>query len=126
MRTSMSASAVEHGPPLVTGLTIMDEMALEDRAAEEAVIARHPHVERVICGHYHRKIQVKCGGTIASVCPSAAQQLMLNLVPGADIRFANEPSEFLVHFWNSSRMITHTEVVDDFPRWGGARLTLPT
>jgi len=43
---------------------------------------------------------------------------MLNLVPGADIRFANEPSEFLVHFWNSSRMITHTEVVDDFPRWG--------
>jgi len=44
---------------------------------------------------------------------------MLNLVPGADIRFANEPSEFLVHFWNSSRMITHTEVVDDFPRWGG-------
>jgi len=42
MRTSMSASAVEHGPPLVTGLTIMDEMALEDPAAEEAVIARHP------------------------------------------------------------------------------------
>jgi 3',5'-cyclic AMP phosphodiesterase CpdA len=57
----------QHHPPLATGLTIMDAMALEDPAAEEAVIARHPQVERVICGHYHRNIQARFGGTIASV-----------------------------------------------------------
>jgi 3',5'-cyclic AMP phosphodiesterase CpdA len=108
----------QHHPPLVTGLTIMDQMALEDPAAEEAVIARHPHVERVICGHFHRNIQARFGGTIASVCPSAAHQLMLNLVPGAGIRFAFEPSEFQLHFWNGSRVITHTEVVEDFSSWG--------
>lgn len=73
---------------LVTGLKIMDEMALKDPAAEEAVIARQPHVKRLICGHYHSDNQARFGGTIASVCPSAAQQLMLYLVPGADIRFA--------------------------------------
>jgi Icc protein len=108
----------QHHPPLVTGLTIMDQMALEDPAAEADVISRYPHVERVICGHYHRNIQARFGGTIASVCPSAAHQLMLNLVPNADIRFTLEPSQFHLHFWNGSDVVTHTEVVEDFPSWG--------
>jgi hypothetical protein len=81
-------------------------MALEDSAAEEAVIRRHPHVERVICGHDHRNAQARFGGTIASVCPSAAHQLKLNLVPNADIRFTFEPSEFQLHFWNGEQVVT--------------------
>ena len=108
----------QHHPPLVTGLSIMDQMALENPAAEAAVLRRHPHVERVICGHYHRNIQARFGGTIASVCPSAAHQLLLNLVPNAAIRFTFEPSEFHLHLWNGSEVVTHTEVVDDFPSWG--------
>jgi len=108
----------QHHPPLETGITIMDKMALRDPQAEEAVIARHPQVERVICGHYHRNIQARFGGTIASVCPSAAHQLLLNLVPDADIRFTLEPSEFHLHLWTGQRIVTHTEVVEDFPSWG--------
>jgi len=108
----------QHHPPLVTGLTIMDQMALEDPAAEADVLRKYPHVERVICGHYHRNVQARFGGTIASVCPSAAHQLMLNLVPNADIRFTFEPSQFHLHFWNGSEVVTHTEVVEDFPSWG--------
>jgi 3',5'-cyclic AMP phosphodiesterase CpdA len=108
----------QHHPPLVTGLTIMDRMTLRDPQAEEEVIARHRHVERIICGHYHRNIQARFGGTIVSVCPSAAHQLMLNLVPDADIRFTFEPSEFHLHYWNGTRLVTHTEVVQDFPSWG--------
>jgi Icc protein len=117
-RSDRPTIVAQHHPPLVTGLGIMDKMALEDPAAEAAVLRRHPHVERVICGHYHRNIQARFGGTIASVCPSAAHQLMLNLVPGADIRFAFEPSAFHLHFWNGEAIITHTEVVADFPSWG--------
>ncbi|HTN48296.1 MAG TPA: phosphodiesterase [Burkholderiaceae bacterium] len=108
----------QHHPPLVTGLTIMDRMALRDPEAEEDVIAKYTQVERIICGHYHRNIQARFGGTVVSVCPSSAHQLMLNLVPGADIRFAFEPSEFHLHLWNGSRVVTHTEVVEDFPSWG--------
>lgn len=108
----------QHHPPLVTGMTVMDRMALADPAGEAAVISRYPHVERVICGHYHRNIQARFAGTIASVCPSTAHQLLLDLVPDANIRFTFEPSAFHLHFWNGTQVVTHTQVIDDFPSWG--------
>jgi 3',5'-cyclic AMP phosphodiesterase CpdA len=108
----------QHHPPLVTGMTIMDRMALADPDAEAAVISRYGHVERIISGHYHRNIQARFAGTVASVCPSTAHQLLLNLVPEADIRFTFEPSGFHLHLWNGTQLVTHTVVVEDFPTWG--------
>jgi 3',5'-cyclic-AMP phosphodiesterase len=108
----------QHHPPFVTGITAMDAMTLAAPEREAAVIARHPHVERVICGHYHRTIHARFGGTMASVCPSTAHQLVLQLVPGAELRFSLEPSAFLLHFWNGTQVVTHSEVIDDFPTWG--------
>jgi Icc protein len=108
----------QHHPPLVTGLTVMDRMALRDPPAEAAVLSRHRHVERVISGHYHRTIHARFGSTIASVCPSVAHQLLLNLVPDADIGFGFEPSAFQLHFWNGAELVTHTQMVEDFQSWG--------
>lgn len=108
----------QHHPPFVTGLSYMDGRSLADPAAEAAVIARHRHVERVICGHYHRTMQARFAGTVASVCPSTAHQLLLDLVPGADIRFTFEPSGFQLHLWNGAEVVTHTAVVGDYPVWG--------
>lgn len=107
----------QHHPPLATGLTVMDHMALRDPEAEAVVLARHPHVERVISGHYHRTVHARFGGTIASICPSVAHQLLLDLVPDADIGFAFEPSAFQLHLWNGTELITHTQMVEDFPSW---------
>jgi 3',5'-cyclic AMP phosphodiesterase CpdA len=108
----------QHHPPFVTGLSFMDQMGMKNPAAEAAVIARHPQVERVISGHFHRSMQARFGGTTASACPSCAHQLLLDLVPGADIRFTFEPSAFQLHLWNGAQVVTHTAVVDDFPVWG--------
>jgi Icc protein len=108
----------QHHPPFATGLSVMDRMTLADPAAEAAVVARHPHVERIICGHYHRTIHARFAGTIASVCPSTAHQLLLDLVPDADIRFTFEPSGFQLHLWNGSEVVSHTELVEHFPVWG--------
>jgi 3',5'-cyclic-AMP phosphodiesterase len=44
--------------------------------------------------------------------------LLLDLVPGADIGFTLEPSGFQLHLWNGDQLVTHTQVVDDFPVWG--------
>ncbi len=108
----------QHHPPFPTGLTVMDRMSLADPAAEAAVIARHPQVERIIAGHHHRNAQARFAGTVASICPSTAHQLQLDLVPGADIGFVFEPSSFQLHLWDGARLVTHTAVVEDFPRWG--------
>ena len=108
----------QHHPPFSTGLSVMDRMSLADPEAEAAVIARHRHVQCVISGHFHRTIQARFAGTIASVCPSTAHQLTLDLAPGADIRFTFEPSAFQLHLWNGQQVVTHTALVEDFPTWG--------
>lgn len=107
----------QHHPPFVTGISFMDRMSLADPAAEAAVVSRYGHIERIISGHYHRNIQARFAGTVASVCPSTAHQLLLDLVPDAGIRFTFEPSAFHLHFWNGAQLVTHTCVVEDFPTW---------
>ena len=108
----------QHHPPFVTGISVMDGMSLANPQAEAAVVARHPHVQCIISGHFHRPIQARFAGTIASVCPSTAHQLTLDLAPGADVRFTFEPSGFQLHLWNGTQVVTHTTMVEDFPTWG--------
>lgn len=108
----------QHHPPFVTGMAKMDAMTLAHPEREAAVVARHAHVERVICGHYHRPIHARFGGTVATVCPSTAHQLQLRLNPDDELGFAFEPAAFMLHLWNGQQVVTHMEVVDDFERWG--------
>jgi Icc protein len=108
----------QHHPPFSTGISMMDRMSLANAPAEAAVIAHHPQVQCIISGHFHRPIQSRFAGTIASVCPSTAHELALDLEPGADIRFTFEPSSFQLHLWNGSQVVTHTALVEDFPTWG--------
>lgn len=110
----------QHHPPFASGLSFMDNMGLAeaDAAAEAAVLASHPHVERVICGHQHRNAMARFGGTMASICPSSAHQLRLDLVPDADVGFTFEPPSFHLHLWKGRELVTHTALVDEFPSWG--------
>jgi 3',5'-cyclic AMP phosphodiesterase CpdA len=108
----------QHHPPFATGLTPMDRMTLANPDAEAAVVLQHGHVQCIISGHYHRTIQARFAGTVASVCPSTAHQLTLDLAPGTDIRFTFEPSAFQLHLWNGRQVVTHTALVEDFPTWG--------
>jgi len=108
----------QHHPPFASGISFMDTMSLADPAAEAAVIARHRQVERVIAGHQHRNAQARFAGTLASICPSTAHQLALDLVPGAEVRFVFEPPAFHLHLWDGAALVTHTALIDDFPGWG--------
>jgi len=107
----------QHHPPFVTGMTRMDSQSLANPQDEAAVIRRHPHVERIISGHYHRTIQARFAGTLASVCASTAQQLVLDLVPDAEIRLTYEPPGYQLHLWNGSELISHVAVIGEFPVW---------
>jgi 3',5'-cyclic AMP phosphodiesterase CpdA len=104
-----------HHPPFSTGIGHMDRMGLADPASLEAVIARHPQVERVIAGHVHRAIVKRFGGTIASTAPSPSHQVALDLADDAAARFLLEPPGFQLHLWREGAgVVTHTAAIGDF------------
>lgn len=98
-----------HHPPFQTLIGGMDHYGLQTGARElEAIVARHPNVERIICGHMHRSIQVRFGGTIASTIPSPAHQINLDLSPDAPLMWTLEPPAYALHALpDGGRMVTH-------------------
>ncbi|WP_027134032.1 phosphodiesterase [Geminicoccus roseus] len=102
-----------HHPPFHCGIGHMDRIALFEPGRFAAVIARHPQVERVICGHHHRPIVVRFAGTIASISPSLVHQVELDLGPEADGMFVMEPPAFQLHRWTEATgLVSHTAYVD--------------
>ena len=63
------------------------------------MIARHPQVERIVCGHLHRSIQARFAGTLAMTAPSTAHAVSFDLAVDAVSTFAMEPPGFMVHAW---------------------------
>ena len=104
-----------HHPPFATGIAHMDELALREPEKFGAIIGKHRQVERVLCGHVHRSIQVRFHGTVASIAPSSAHQVALDLDPDGASAFMLEPPGFQLHLWRpGTGLITHTAVVGDF------------
>lgn len=101
-----------HHPPVDTGIWWMDAGGLnEGRELIADVIGRHPQVVRVLCGHQHRSIQATWAGTMVSVCPSTAHQVVLDLVPENEPRFIAEPPGLQLHHWNGEQLVTHTSLI---------------
>jgi Icc protein len=106
---------IMHHPPFPTLIGHMDDLGLQGKEALAAVIARHPQVERVLCGHLHRPIQFRFAGTIACTSPSPAHQVALNLAPDAPSRFKMEPPAFQLHAWRGDTgLVSHTAYIGDF------------
>ncbi len=104
-----------HHPPFATGIGHMDRIGLANAPALEAIVRRYPGVERVLCGHLHRPIEVRFGGTIASTSPSPAHQVALDLDPDAASQFLLEPPAYRLHWWHEGRgVVTHTAFIGDF------------
>jgi len=104
-----------HHPPFVSGIGHMDALRLDPASAKKlaALIARHPNVERVICGHVHRPMFVRFAGTIASAVPAPAHQVALDLRDDAPSAFMMEPPAFALHRYDSvNGLITHHAYVD--------------
>jgi 3',5'-cyclic AMP phosphodiesterase CpdA len=104
-----------HHPPFSTGIGHMDCIGLENAAELEEVVRDHPQVELLICGHLHRPIQARFGGTIVSTCPSPAHQVVLDLDDRAASRFAMEPPGYQLHLWREGLgVVTHTASIGKF------------
>jgi 3',5'-cyclic-AMP phosphodiesterase len=102
-----------HHPPFETLIEFMDEMGLVKGADRlEKILRANPQVERVLCGHIHRSIEARFGGTIASVCSSPAHQIHLDMAPNATPGYTMEPPSIKLHAWSEkSGLITHSVAV---------------
>jgi len=104
-----------HHPPFATGIETMDAVGLETAYPIEPLIGRYPNVERILCGHVHRTILRRFGGTIAVTCPSPAHQVALDFTAGAAPRFVMEPPGYLMHRWSKeSGFTTYAAVIGDY------------
>lgn len=105
-----------HHHPFVSGIDHMDQQPLKHASALENVISKHAQVERVLCGHLHRSIQVRFGNTLAISCPGVSHQVSLDLTPGGPSRFQLEPPGYLLHQWSAAHgMITHQGFIASYP-----------
>lgn len=104
-----------HHAPFITSITSMDKTAFEGAAEMEAIVRRFPNVEAVVCGHMHRQMYRRWGGTLASVAPSVAFQIALDLTPGAPLSFVLEPAGVPIYLWHADTgLVTHVTVVGDY------------
>ena len=105
-----------HHPPFLTGIARMDRAGLRGSDALAAVIARHPQVERILCGHLHRAIECRFAGTVAGTAPSTAHQIRLDIRSGAPLGFVFEPPGYQLHLWqDGAGLVSHTAVFGDWP-----------
>lgn len=105
-----------HHPPFRTLIGHMDKIGLLRGAPElAAMLSRYDNVERVICGHLHRAIDVRFGGTIASTTPGPAHQVCLDLSASAQSAWTLEPPAFRVHAWDTDgKVVTHMAAIGEF------------
>jgi 3',5'-cyclic AMP phosphodiesterase CpdA len=111
----MPTLVMMHHPPFATGIGHMDKIGLAGSERFAEVIARHPQVERIICGHLHRPIQCRVANTVASTCPAPCHQVALDLRVDAPSAFVLEPPGYQLHHWiEGTGLVTHTAVLGDY------------
>ncbi len=104
-----------HHPPFRVAVDGMDGILCRVSPGFADLIARHPEVERIVCGHYHRPIQRRFAGTVGYVAPGTAHQVALDLRRGTENRMVMEPPAFAVHAWDpEAGVVSHLQPIGDY------------
>lgn len=97
-----------HQPPIETGIGFIDAYRCCNGDRLAAIVAHYPAVERVLCGHVHRHISLRFGGTQLIIAPSTTTAIALRLAEGAEPASYVEPPALLLHHWRPpTGLITH-------------------
>lgn len=96
-----------HHPPFAIGLHRMDRIRCRNGDDLAAVIARHGHVARILCGHTHRYAQTVWAGCPGLSAPSTLAQLEVDLSAEGRADWNDEPPAYLLHDLNAPGIVTH-------------------
>lgn len=103
-----------HHPPFLTGIAHMDRIGLTGREAFGSIMARHPQIRLVLCGHLHRSIATQLGGRRVLTAPSPAHQVELDLRPDGPSCFRMEPPGYMLHAWDGEDFISHAVAIGEY------------
>ncbi|KAF1056754.1 MAG: 3',5'-cyclic adenosine monophosphate phosphodiesterase CpdA [Pseudomonas delhiensis] len=104
-----------HFPPFISGIAYIDVYRCYRGERLAALLRRFPAVERVVCGHIHRHMSLRFGGTLLVTAPSTTTAIALRLAPYASEASYLEPPGLLLHEWRNGRgMLTHWLPVGNF------------
>lgn len=104
-----------HHPPFLTGLAEMDTINCDNSAALGVIVAEHPQIERIVCGHVHRPMVIRWNGTVVTTAPATAHQVALNLLDGTPTAWIMEPPACHLHYWREdSGLVTHHSYIGDY------------
>ena len=105
-----------HHPPFDCGIAYLDNARLNEGGQRLSELVRaHGNVERVMCGHVHRPVQVRWAGTLASIAPSTAHQANLDLRPGVGLSMKMEPPAIALHQWREGTgLVTHVSYIGNY------------
>lgn len=107
---------VMHQPPFDTGIPYMDPYSCRNGTRMAEIVTRFPKVERIVCGHMHRAMQIRFGGTLLCTSPSTTTTIALQLDAGTTDATYLEPPAMLLHHWKpDTGLITHHIMIGDYP-----------
>jgi 3',5'-cyclic-AMP phosphodiesterase len=105
-----------HQPPIDTGIPYLDKYNCRGADRLAAIIGGFPAIERILCGHVHRTMQMRFAGTLLCTAPSTATAIALRPTPAAAPASFLEPPGFLLHHWQPGvGMLTHLVPIGHFP-----------
>lgn len=105
-----------HQPPFACDVPYLDKYWCEGGGLLAEVIGQFPAVERITCGHVHRHMLLRFGGTTLCTAPSTATAIALQPLPDARPASYLEPPGFLLHHWTQGRgLLTHLVPIGRFP-----------
>jgi len=108
------ALIIMHHPPVKFGVEETDTPPLEGAHLLGEVVARHSHIERILCGHIHLFAQALWHGCLVCAAPSIGMRLHWNPRKAVPSSFLLSPPAYLWHMYNSDGlMITHAFSLDE-------------
>ena len=97
-----------HHPPLACGVPESDEDGFLGAGELGEIVARHPDIERILCGHIHLHTHARWNGTVVTTAPSMGMPLDLDLTQAHPSRFLIDAPAYLLHHWTGAGdLITH-------------------
>lgn len=104
-----------HQPPFDSGIPFIDAYCCRRGTRTAAIVSHYPAVERVLCGHVHRFMQLRFGGTVLVTAPSTTTAIALRLQDDAEPASFVEPPAMLLHHWRpQTGLVTHLVPIGSF------------